>query len=131
MNLIEAIDLRKNELSRLLAGSTAIDPIWTIDKIGQIRDALLTDLTARKYIRAVREKLPELQAVSDDEQSKIVVRIATETGILSDYCKWVCLPSNLYQDVPAAIQELKALSITSTTLADLQDWIKDIEAFAS
>ncbi len=127
MDLQHVIILRKNELTRLLAGCTAIDPVWMLPKMENLPDDLLTDNIARKFIQAVRAKLPELQATSDDDQCRMVVKVAGDQGVLSDYCQWIFKPTNLYEDGPAAIQELKRLSITLDTLTGLQGWISNIE----
>ena len=92
-----------------------------------LQQEALTDITAKRYIDAVRARLIDLEAADDMDQCRIVVRIAGENNLLSDYLLWISLPTNTYVDAPAAITELKRLAITRDTLFSLQDWIKDTE----
>jgi hypothetical protein len=127
ISLADACQFRSNELTRILAGCVAMDPCWTLPLVEKLLPGALTDNNARRYIVAVKEKLPELKATDGMDQCRIVVRIAGDNNLLSDYISWIFLPSNLYQDTPDAIAELQALAITENTLSGLQDWIKDTE----
>jgi hypothetical protein len=95
--------------------------------LDKLKPGALTDLNARRFIEAVKAELHTIQKASDYDQATIVVHIASEIGLLSDFCGWVFLPRNLYQDTPDCIRELQALSITQDTLAGFQDWIREVE----
>ena len=127
MNLQEAITTRQNYLSRSLAGCCAIDPLWVLTEMENIPDGLITDLQARRYISAVAARRNDLEGKDPDEQSRLVVRIASELHLLPEYLKWITIPFCLYDDAPAAILELKKLAITKEAVAGLQDWIREIE----
>ena len=127
MNLDEVCQLRSNALCRELAGCLAIDPLFVLPLLDRLKSEAFTDTQAKIFIEAVRENVPELQAANPDEQATIVVHIASENNLLSDYCSWIIMPKNLYRDAPSAIKELKSLAITQNTLAGLAEWIGDLE----
>jgi hypothetical protein len=126
MNLTDAITTRQNFLSRILAGATVIDPLWTLPRLEKLQDGAVTDLQARRYIELVKAQQNKLEGATVEQQCRIVARIACENHLAIEYMQWITLPYNIYQDVPAAIKELKALVITQNTITGLQDWIKDL-----
>jgi hypothetical protein len=127
MNLDDACLLRSNELTRILAGSLAIDPIFVMPLIEKLKLEALTDINSRRFIEAIKDKLQLLQDATIDEQAEIVVHIANELHLLLEYIEWIILPVNLYQDAPAAITELQKLAITHNTINGLQKWVKALE----
>ena len=129
MNLTEIITLRQNVLSRTLAGCVAIDPLYTIPKLEKLQEGALTDVKARRFVDVVKSRQKELEGLTPEEQSKIIVHIASENHILSEYMQWITLPYNIYQDAPTAIKELQSLVITKNTIIGLQSWIRDQEAY--
>jgi hypothetical protein len=131
MNLTDACRLKSNELCRILAGCTAIDPSWTLSKLERLQPQALSDEKARRFILGVKEKLIELQAATPDHQAEIVVQVASDNNLLMDYISWITTPRNLYQDVPTAIRELQALAITLHEIENLKDWIKAREEYVN
>jgi hypothetical protein len=129
MNLVEAITLRQNLLTCTLAGCVGIDPLYVMPLLEKLKPEALTDERARRYILAVKEKLPELEAANEHDQANIVAHVATELGCLIDYSKWIFLPCNLYRDAARAIKELQSIAVTRDTLKGLSDWLQDIEDF--
>jgi hypothetical protein len=129
MNLTEAINLRQNFLCRTLAGATALDPLWTLPKLEKLQDGAITDQQAANFIQAVKARQSELDGMTIEEQCKFMAHIGCELHLQSEYMKWINLPENLYKDAPAAIKELMALTITKSTLKNLQSWIKETEDY--
>jgi hypothetical protein len=129
MNLTDAISLRSNELSRILAGCVAIDPLWTLPKLEKLHTGALTDIQADRFIETVKGHQNELEGASVEVQCKLMARIACENRLHSEYMQWITLPYCLYQDAPTAIKELQSLTITKHTINGLQGWIRDQEAY--
>ena len=129
MNLTEAITLRQNLLCRTLAGCVAIDPLWTLPKLEKLQEGAFTDLQAVRFIQAVKAQQNKLEGATEEDQCKLMAHIACENHLQSEYMKWITLPINLYRDAPAAVKELMALTVTKSTLLNLQSWIKETEGF--
>jgi len=127
-NLTDVCLLRSNELTRVLAGCVILDPVVVISMLNKLRDDAYTDLNARSFILAAREKLSDLQAADEAGQIKILIGIAKEKNIMLDYLIWITLVKDVKQDAHEAIKELQALAITLNTVANLQTWYRKVEA---
>jgi hypothetical protein len=112
-----------------LAGCVAINPVKVLPMIDKLRPESLTDEIARKFILAMREKLPELQKADNDHQGIIFIEWATENHLLFDYALWITEVRDSIVDAENAIRELQKLAIALDTLEGLQDWIKTREDY--
>jgi hypothetical protein len=123
VNLEEAILMRSNELTRILAGCVAIDPPRILPMLKRLKPEAFTDQTAKKYIFAMQEQLEELQAADEARQIAIGIEIAKNFNFLPDYCIWITAVSDLILQAETCVKELQGLAITLHTIGGLQDWI--------
>jgi hypothetical protein len=131
MNLEQVCFLRSNELTRVLAGCVVIDPLLVLPMLDRLRESAFTDEHARKFILAMKERLPDLRNADEDQQIAITIGIASAFHFLSDYTIWITAISeyemNLSQQAEVAIKELQGLAITRHTLAGISEWIEAAE----
>lgn len=124
MNLEEVCLIRLGELSEILAGLVALEPVETLPILESLKSEDLINIQARKFIEAMKEKLPELQKETSDAQINIGVQVAHDIGVLSkDYLDWVT--DVIDKNAAEVTREIKRLVITLSTIGDLQRLIKD------
>ncbi|NJD60446.1 MAG: hypothetical protein C3F13_09590 [Anaerolineales bacterium] len=131
MNLDQVCVLRSNELTRILAGCVAIDPLLVLPMLDRLKESAFTDDHARQFILAMKDKLPDLRNADEDQQVAITIGIASNFQFLSDYALWISAiteyEQSISQQVEAAIRELQGLAITRHTLTSLSEWIEAAE----
>jgi hypothetical protein len=131
MNLEEVCLLRSNELTRILAGCVAINPLKVLPLIDKLRPESLTDDVARQFILVMRGRFPELQIADNDHQGILFIEWATEHHLLFEYALWMTEIKDSIEDAKNAIRELQALAITLHEIEGLQAWIKAQEAYVN
>jgi hypothetical protein len=123
INLTDACRLRSNELTRILAGCVAINPVKVLPMIYRLRPQSLTDDAARKFIVEMREQLEELQKTDYYHQGEIFVDWARENHLLFDYALWMTEVKDAVKDAENAVKGLQKLAIALNTIEGLQDWL--------
>lgn len=124
--------LRANELTRILAGCIAIDPVEILPMLDRLKDGIYTDTNARQFILAMRSKLSEFQALDIDAQTDLILKIVKRLKVMMDYISWLAtIPGlDVKKEATEAIRELKKLAITIDTIGNLQVWYREnVEAY--
>jgi hypothetical protein len=126
LSLVDLSVMRQSELTRILAGCAAIDPMIVLPMIDGIKAEDLTDERGRIYLLQLRERLPEIQKASDDESAGIRVEVAFSNNFQADYYKWLLLATE--EEITAGelaarcIQQIKRLVVLRDGIEDLQDY---------
>jgi hypothetical protein len=129
INLVDACRLRSHELTRVLAGAVVINPLAVLPLIDKLRPESLTDNAAKKFILAMKDRLPELQISDNDHQGIIFIEWATDNHLLFDLALWMNEVRYSIEDAKNAVKELQKLAIALNALEGLQDWIKAREEY--
>jgi hypothetical protein len=130
--LNEVCILRANELTRILAGCIAIDPVTVLPMLAKMHDGVFTDANARLFILSMRNNYFKLQKMDDEQQIASIMKIIKQKSIMMDYLSWLAIiPSiEVKNEAATAIKELKRLAITLDTIGDLQVWYREnVEAY--
>jgi len=129
LSLQDACILRSNELTKILAGCIAVNPLKVLPMVEKLRPDSLTDNVAKEFILTMKDRLSELQQVDYDHQGITFVEWATDHHCLFDYALWITEVKDSILDAENAIRELKKLAIALNTVGELQDWIQAREAY--
>jgi len=131
--ILDHITRRQAEVGQLLAACASVQPVETLAAIKGLKPALIIDLDARRYLKALAARRNELEQADLERQAEISVEVAWALGIQLSLNRWLgrAIDTGIDRDLTLQafavelVTELKRLAITHTEvnylLADLAE----------
>ncbi len=123
--LVYFISIRQGELTRILAGCAIVNPGLVVELVKQLRPADLVDEHARKFVLAIKP----------NSTNQDLVALAFDLGLAVEYTFWMLIADehlwDLNNTARSAADEIKALTITKTTLHSLSSWIAETARYGA
>jgi hypothetical protein len=132
-NLVDVIELRRRELSRLLGGCCAVRPVEALAQLDAFDTALMPDGLERSFIWELRKRRGELRRAGLEEQAALAVQVVQAGGLplCIAYTRWLSAVAGLGRPIEEAVRdtcrELQVLAIGSAVFHSLAQYAVGIE----
>jgi hypothetical protein len=128
ISLYDVMGCRLSELSQIIAGCSAVDPVQVIPLLKHLEISDLRDDLARAYIATLVSRFDEIQAAKGEQVFEIVVQAAFKCNCPIEFMKWL----NRLNGWPAetaekAIKDIKSIIVARAVISDLQDYVKETQ----